>query len=57
MSFMNRFKKPEPPDEEKVEFPSKEEQPEEGVDLSPQSEKAKRINKLLVYVIPNQRNQ
>ena len=51
MSFMNRFKKPEPPDEEKVEFPSKEEQPEEGVDLSPQSEKAKRINKLLVYVV------
>ena len=51
MSFMNRFKKPEPPDEEKVEFPSKEEQQEEGVDLSPQSEKAKRINKLLVYVV------
>lgn len=51
MSFMNRFKKPEPPEEEKVEFPSKEEDQEEGVDLSPQPEKAKRINKWLVYAV------
>lgn len=48
MSFMNRFKKPEEPDEN-VDLQQNEQPEEPGIDLDPQPEKAKRINKMVIY--------